>query len=124
MGSFDENTSKLLISVFILIILDKTYALYNLNIKALRIIIKTPKTDCFERKLLVMYTENYLTIFMVIYLICTATMMLIQVLNKETFATNLGKAVYAFLGFLLSMFATSISICTERLDLKLQGKAK
>lgn len=106
----------LIVTVFLLLILDRSFALFAIKIKATRILRK--RGQGIERFVLEVFTKEFLIISAGTLLIFLGLLLSLQVWERQTLSNDVGRAVFAGFGFLLAAAGTLLNVCIERLDLK------
>ena len=108
----------LVLTGFLLLIVDRTYALTAIRIKAQRILKKRPPDVDFERKLLSFFIAEIPLIVCGITLISFLVLGLMQVLYRDGLSNDVGRAVFGAISFVVSVGGSSLNVCLERIDLR------
>jgi hypothetical protein len=108
----------LILCAFLLLVADRTLVLFFIRVKAKKTLKKSGGSGSRERRLLSCFLKEFTILQAVSLLACFATLCLMQVIQRDSLSNDVGRAIFAAIGFLLSIGGTLLNVCIERLELK------
>ncbi len=116
---FNVTKENLIISAFLLLILDRVGVLFVIKLKGLRALRKAPGQGGRRRvpsQMLEALDQEF--VFMIACLAVLTLLVLceMQTLQPELLVNDVGRLVFAGIGFVLSVTGTAMNVCLEMLD--------
>lgn len=118
----DPMKEYMIITLFVLVIIDRMAALFPVRTKADKTLLKEGAADSNERKIVQAFTTDFETILMTVLLAFFALVGSFQIMREEALLDDVGRFAFALFGFVLSIASTFLNNSIERLDLKIQRK--
>lgn len=114
----DALKEALIISAFLLLVIDRGLVLCAICTKARKILVRPSNSAELEVRMLNFFVDRFHLLLMGLPLAVFTALSLMQVIQRASLSNDTGRAIFALLAFMLSVYGTLLSICIERIDLR------
>lgn len=114
----DSAKQVLIIMAFLLLVADRSFVLASIRVKAEKTLVKHQADGSFEQRILDKFVKDFQTLAMGILLLSFGLLGMMQIIQKEILANDIGRAGFAVFGFLLSVVGTLLNLLIERVELR------